>query len=84
MDTLELAAPKTKDFVAVVEAIKAPYKTLFVLGENENNVNAMLSARNIPGVSMMTSKGINVYDLVNANRIVVTSAAVKEIEEALA
>lgn len=84
MDTLELAAPKTKDFVAVVEAIKAPYKTLFVLGENENNVNTMLSARNIPGVSMMTSKGINVYDLVNANRIVVTSAAVKEIEEALA
>lgn len=84
MDKLELEAPKTKDFVAIIDAIKAPNKTLFVVGEDEDNTNAFLSARNIPGVSMMTSKGINVYDLVNANKIVVTSAAVKEIEEALA
>ncbi len=33
---------------------------------------------------MMSSKAINVYDLVNANKVVMTSAAVKEIEEALA
>lgn len=84
MDKLELNAPKTKDFVAIVDAIQAPHKTLFVVGEDEDNTNAFLSARNLPGVSMMTSKGINVYDLVNANKIVVTRAAVKEIEEALA
>lgn len=84
MDKLELAAPKTKDFVAIVDAIQAPYKTLFIVAENDDNLNAYLSARNIPGVSMMSTKGINVYDLVNANKIVMTSAAVKEIEEALA
>lgn len=84
MDKLEMAAPKTKDFVAVIDAIQAPCKTLFILAEVDDNTNAYLSARNIPGVSMMTSKAINVYDLVNANKIVVTSAAVKEIEEALA
>ncbi|TGY64897.1 50S ribosomal protein L4 [Dubosiella muris] len=84
MDKLELAAPKTKDFVAIVDAIQAPYKTLFVVAEADDNTNAYLSARNLPGVSMMSSKAINVYDLVNANKVVMTSAAVKEIEEALA
>ena len=68
----------------IMEAIKAPKKTLFVVAENEEATNAYLSARNIPGVMMLTSTGINVFDLVNANAIVMTSAAVKEVEEALA
>lgn len=84
MDKLELDAPKTKDFVAIVEAIQAPHKTLFVVADADDNTNAYLSARNIPGVSMMTSRGINVYDLVNANKVYMTEAAVKEVEEALA
>lgn len=84
MDKIEMAAPKTKEFVAIVEAIQAPKKTLFVVAESEDNTNAYLSARNLPGVTMMTTKGINVYDLVNANKVVMTSAAVKEVEEALA
>ena len=50
----------------------------------EDTDNAYMSSRNLPGISMMNSNGINVYDLVNANRIVLTEAAVKEIEEALA
>jgi large subunit ribosomal protein L4 len=83
MDKIELATPKTKDFVQIVEAIQAPHKTLFVVSENEDNTNAYLSSRNIPGVSMMSSSAINVYDLVNANHLVMTEAAVKEVEEAL-
>lgn len=67
-----------------MEAIKAPKKTLFVVAESEEATNAYLSARNLPGVMMLTSKGINVFDLVNANAVVMTSAAVKEVEEALA
>lgn len=84
LDKIEIAAPKTKDFVAIVNAIEAPHKTLFVVADNDDNTNAYLSARNLPGVSMMSSKGINVYDLLNANALVLTEAAVKEIEEALA
>lgn len=83
LDKLVLDAPKTKDFVAIVEAINAPHKTLFVVAEDDDNTNAYLSSRNLPGVSMMSSKGINVYDLMNANKVVMTEAAVKEVEEAL-
>ncbi len=84
MDNLVMDAPKTKDFKAIVEAIQAPKKTLFIVGMEEDTDNAYMSSRNLPGISMMNSNGINVYDLVNANRIVLTEAAVKEIEEALA
>ena len=84
LDKFEIAAPSTKSFVAIMAAIKAPKKTLFVVAEEEDAMNAMLSGRNIPGVGFTTSKAINVYDLVNANQIVMTAAAVKEVEEALA
>lgn len=84
MNEIVLDSPKTKGFVAILDAIEAPAKTLFVLGKNEDSENVELSARNIPTVSMMNSDGINVYDLLNANKVVFTEAAVKEIEEALA
>ncbi len=84
MNEVVLDSPKTKGFVAILDAIEAPAKTLFVLGKDEDNQNVALSARNIPTVSMLKSDGINVYDLLNANKVVFTEAAVKEIEEALA
>ena len=46
--------------------------------------NAFLSMRNIPTMMMLTADGLNVYDIVNANKIVFTEAAVKDVEEALA
>ena len=84
LDRFDIEQPKTKLFVSILAAIKAPKKTLFVVGEEEDAYNAILSGRNIPGVGFVTSKGINVYDLVNANQIVMTVAALKEVEEALA
>ena len=84
LDRFDIEQPKTKSFVSILAAIKAPKKTLFVVGEEEDAYNAILSGRHIPGVGFVTSKGINVYDLVNANQIVMTVAAVKEVEEALA
>ncbi len=84
IDQIVLEAPKTKEFAAIVDAIKAPTKTLFVVGVNEETDNTYLSARNIPDVMVMNSKGINVYDLLNANHVFMTAAAVKEVEEALA
>ena len=84
LNQLVLEAPKTKEFAAIVEAVKAPSKTLFVLGADEDGVdNVYLSARNIPDVILMNSRGINVYDLLNANQVFMTEQAVKEVEEAL-
>lgn len=84
IDQLVFEAPKTREFAAVVEAIKAPSKTLFVVGCDEDTDNAYIASRNIPFVMMMNSCGINVYDLLNANKVFMTQAAVKEVEEALA
>lgn len=85
VDQITLEAPKTKEFNAIVDAINAPSKTLFVIGMDEAGTdNIYLSARNIPDVMVMNSKAINVYDLLNANHVVMTETAVKEVEEALA
>lgn len=83
VDALNLDAPKTKEFNKIITAINATRKTLFVVSNEENFENAYLSVRNIPSMMMLTADGINVYDIVNANTIVFTEAAVKEVEEAL-
>ena len=46
-------------------------------------MNAMLSMRNIPTMMMLTAERINVFDIMNANQIVFTEAAVRDVEEAL-
>lgn len=83
LDRFAIDAPKTKTFVGIVEAISAPKKTLFVVSEKEDFENALLSMRNIPTMMLLTASGINVYDIMNANKIVFTEAAVKDVEEAL-
>ena len=84
LDKFEIAEPKTKTFVSIIEAIQAPKKTLFVVADSEDATNVYLSARNIAGATVMSASAINTYDLVNANKVVMTSAAVKQVEEALA
>ena len=83
VDEMKLAAPKTKDMVAAIENIKATKKTLFVVANDEDYTNAYLSVRNIETMMMLTADKINVYDLVNANTVVFTEAAVKAVEEVL-
>lgn len=83
VDAMTMAAPKTKDMVAAIENIKATKKTLFVVSKDEEYTNAYLSVRNIETMMMLTADKINVYDLVNANTVVFTEAAVKAVEEVL-
>lgn len=79
VDKFELAAPKTKDFVKIIENIGAVKKTLFVVSADEDIENAYLSLRNIPTMEMVLTDGINVYDIINANKVVFTEAAVKKL-----
>ncbi len=83
VDALKFPNIKTKDFVKVCEALKCETKTLFVVSKDEENTNVFLSARNLPNVLVLTNDKINVYDIMNANRLVATEAAVKNVEEAL-
>ena len=82
LDKISFAAPKTKDMIKVLENLNVKGKTLLVMDEIDENVR--LSARNIPGVMVLDSHGINVYDILNSNNMIVTVAAVKVIEEGLA
>jgi large subunit ribosomal protein L4 len=81
VDSLSISEPKTKTMVSILEKLKAN-KALIVLGNQEDTI--MKSARNIPGVITMTSDGINVYDLLAHNHLVITKDAVSKVEEALA
>lgn len=82
LDTIALNAPKTKDMVKVLENLEANRKTLIVM--DEVNENITLSARNIPGVKVIDSKGLNVYDILDCTKLVITEDAIKAVEEVLA
>ena len=79
LDTLNFDEPKTKDMVKVLESIKADKKALIVTAEKNDNV--VKSASNIPGVRTALATTMNVYEIVNANSLVVTKDAIEKIEE---
>ncbi|SOC09314.1 large subunit ribosomal protein L4 [Ureibacillus xyleni] len=81
LDALQLDAPKTKDFVSILGNLNIDSKALFVTAELNENV--ALSARNIPGVTVVTANGINVLDLLGHEKVVFTKAAVEKVEEVL-
>ena len=82
LDNLSLAAIKTKAMIKVLANLEASRKVLIVMDEVSENV--ALSARNIPGVKVIDSKGLNVYDILNSDKLVITEGAIKLVEEVLA
>ena len=82
LDELFFEAPKTKEMVAVLNNLNVDSKALIVIA-NENEAVKM-SARNIPGVTVLTAEAINVLDLVAHNELIMTQGAVEKIEEVLA
>lgn len=81
LDLLNLAEPKTKEMVEILGNLKAE-KALIVT--NIADVNVYKSARNIPGVLSLVSDGLNVYDILSHNHLIITKDAVGKLEEALA
>ena len=84
VDELQLDEIKTKKFKAVMDNLNAG-KALVVLSKDnitDNRYkNVVLSARNLPEVKTAMTNTINVYDVMNADKLVVTKAAVEKIEE---
>ncbi|ARJ38804.1 50S ribosomal protein L4 [Sporosarcina sp. P21c] len=81
LENLAFDAPKTKGFVKVLEDLSITKKALFVTADLEESV--ALSARNIPGISVVSANGINVLDLVGHDQLVMTKAAIEKVEEVL-
>ena len=81
LDKLELAEIKTKGMTEVLNNLEVSGKVAFVC--KEVNDNAVLSARNIPGVTVTTASHVSVYELLNFKTVIVTEDAVKFYEEVL-
>ena len=81
VDDIKFEAPKTKDFVKMMNNLNVS-KALVVL--KDNDVNAVMSAKNIPTVKTALTNTINVYDILKYDVVVIDNAAVATIEEVYA
>ena len=79
VDKLELKEIKTAEMVKILAALGEAKKTLIILPETDDVIYK--SARNIEGVKVSPVNAINVYDLVNCNKVVIAKAAVEKLEE---
>lgn len=81
VETLELAGPKTRDLLAILKALELTGKTLIVTGEIQDAV--CLSGRNVPGLEVLDVMGLNVYDVLHMDHVLLTRDAVEKISERL-
>jgi large subunit ribosomal protein L4 len=75
---------KTKKAVALMKAFGFERKTLFVADASDDFANAMIAMNNIPNAALVTVGELNVYDIVNADRIVFTEKAAEVAGEVFA
>ncbi len=73
--------PKTKDLVTAlgVWGVQPDAKVLMILGERNENV--YLSARNVEKLRLISANNLNVFDILAADQIVVTTSAIETIQE---
>jgi large subunit ribosomal protein L4 len=82
IDELNFAAPKTKQVVTMLDSLKAGKKILIVLADKNENVER--SARNIEGVKMTLVNTLNVYDILNCDKFIITKEAAEKVMEVYA
>lgn len=82
LEDLTLDTAKTKEMAAILKGLSVEKKALIVTADANEAV--ALSARNIPGVTVVEANGINVLDVVNHEKLLITKAAVEKVEEVLA
>lgn len=82
LENTELAAPKTKEVVKVMKNLGIEGKVLFVTGEKDELF--LRASRNIEGVQTSNTGELNVYDILNCSKLVLTVEAVKKVEEVYA
>ena len=82
LDELVLETVKTKGLVEVLNAINAAGKKV-VVALPEANANVELAGRNLPNVLVQEYSHISVYEMMNANTLVLTKAVVEKYEEVL-
>ncbi|MBR3494435.1 MAG: 50S ribosomal protein L4 [Clostridia bacterium] len=82
VDELKLAEGKTKLMAGVLKALKAERKALVVLPERDENV--VRATGNLAEAATTYVNTLNVYDILNAGKVVLTKAALQSVEEVYA
>lgn len=81
VDSLEIDSLKTKDLKNMLNTLKLSGKVLFICGNDAENL--YMASRNLENTLVLLADEINVYDILNADVVVVDTAAMKYIEEVL-
>ncbi|HEX9046473.1 MAG TPA: 50S ribosomal protein L4 [Verrucomicrobiae bacterium] len=81
VDDLQLAGPKTKEFVQVIKALEVSGTALVV--SNGDNKNLELASRNVENVTLATSDSLNTYDVLRPDKLVFTKSAFEKVEARL-
>ena len=81
LDKLEIAEAKTKVMKKVLEDLQVQ-SALIVIPKSDRKVE--LAARNLPAVKVLRAEGLNVYDLLHYEHLILTEGALKALEERLA
>lgn len=81
VDNFDIQSSKTKDVKSLLANLKAEKNALIVV--DELNENMILATRNLSNVILLQANEINVLDVISADKMIITEAAVKQIEEVL-
>jgi large subunit ribosomal protein L4 len=81
LDAFTLDEPKTKDFVKTLGTLELEGRTLIV--DSLENDNLLLAARNIKRAKVVNSYGLNIYDLLYHEKLVLSRAAAEELAQLL-
>lgn len=81
VDNFDIQSSKTKDVKSLLANLKAEKNVLIVV--DELNENMILATRNLSNVILLQANEINVLDVITADKMIITEAAVKQIEEVL-
>ena len=77
VDSIDLGEAKTKKLAGVLVALQTPKKTLVV--DDKGNENLRLSIRNIPNNTYLPPEGLNLYDVLRHQHLVLTKDAVSAL-----
>ena len=81
IEELNVSAPKTKEFAAVLKNLGLGRGGLFIVDEASDHL--LLAARNIPHVELATAKLVNIYQILRHKNVIVTKAAMEALEARL-
>ena len=82
IEDFNFESPSTKNFVNVLKALQLDAKkSLFVLSDTSNNV--YLSSRNLKTSKVVNNSGISTYDILNANKVIVSESSLEGIQNNL-